>query len=301
MGVALDDSIDSILDGRHRIVRKLAGGLCVVALASLALGPRPILAAPTTEPPPPAPSITVEGPVQVEVAAEMIEGELYHGWIHDHARTALERRAPLRAGDRISVRLRGFALDYTIEVRAYRPGEEGQPRWTADKGCKCKLDEMLLEVELLVDRAADELAAVAGAEQRAAREEQRLARERAEAEAEQARLEEENALRSEPYRPARLGFAGAVATGVGGGMLVTGIALAAKGQGAPTGNDLVAPSDLRPPGFALLGVGLGILSTGVTLLVIDVVRCNKDRLECGRREGVFTRATRARARSMTWR
>jgi hypothetical protein len=77
-------------------------------------------------------------------------------------------------------------------------------------------------------------------------------------------------------------------------MLVSGIALAAKGQGRPTENDVVDPVDLRPPGYALLGVGAAIFTAGVSMIVVDAVRCHKDRLECGARGRLFQRAMRPR-------
>lgn len=202
------------------------------------------------------------------------------------AASALEGRAPLDSRDRIVVNLDGGPLDYHLTVVALRDGGE-LPEQVALLDCGCSTTEMLAKVDGLVAEAATKLEAAAEQEreQLAAQLEAQQEQERQAAAEEQARLDleaERAALAAKPYRPERLGLYGAVGTGLGGGLLITGAALTGVGDNHSAPN-------LRQPGTALLGAGAVILSVGLTMLVTDVLRCRKDRVRCGGRKGAFAR------------
>jgi hypothetical protein len=236
----------------------------------------------------------------VEIDPEMLQGEAHRGWVQERAHAVLERRAEaLEPGDRIVVELAGTSRAYRVEIRVLRAGEPlaEQPE---PFQCNGSSDELLAMVETAVDDAVDRLVAARQAEvdAEAAREreaEAAAAREReTKAEAERKR----QALAAKPYRPAPLGLAGAVAIGLGGVMVVGGAILTARGE-IPSSNDLLGPTDFRPPGYALLGMGSAVLATGVALLVVDVVRCKKDRVACGER-GLRRAARSAQGIAVRW-
>lgn len=231
--------------------------------------------------------------LEVEVDPQMLQGQAHRGWIEARAREVLERRpGAVEAGDRIVVKLAGTSRDYHVEVRVLRGGEPlaSQPEPFV---CKGSSDELLTQVAAAVDDAVDriiEARRLAQAERerqaREAAERERAAREQAAAEAER------QTLAARPYRPARLGVAGAVTLGLGGAVVVAGAVMTARGVVQPP-NDLLEHNDFRPPGYALLGVGSVVLATGLGLLVVDVVRCKKDRVKCGQRDPLLQRAARA--------
>ncbi|MEX1362340.1 MAG: hypothetical protein AB1Z98_04395 [Nannocystaceae bacterium] len=241
-------------------------------------------------------------PLEVEVVPEMFQREAHRGWVLEHGRLVLDRRDPLPEGDRLVMKLGGMVGEYEIRVRVYRHGG-ADPTWSTQTPCECTRDQLFTMIEQSVDRAVDHIEAEVRAEQEAAARAAEEQAEREQAERERAEAEERErkrlaALAAEPYRPKPLGFSGIVATGVGAGVLATGIALAARGEGRPTNNDPVRPADLRPPGYALLGVGLGVLTAGVSMLLVDVVRCRKDRVQCGLRGKLFDRSARLRGRAL---
>lgn len=241
-------------------------------------------------------------PLEVEVVPEMFQREAHRGWVIEHGRLVLDRRDPLPEGDRLVMKLGGMVGDYEIRVQVYRHGGT-DPTWSTQTPCECTRDQLFSTIEQSVDKAVDHIEAEVRAEQEAAQRAAEQQAEREQAKREQAEAQERErqrvaALAAEPYRPKPLGFAGIVTGGVGAGLTVTGIALAARGEGRPTGNDLLSPANLRPPGYALLGVGLGVLTTGVSLLVVDVIRCRKDRVQCGMRGKLFDRSARLRGRAL---
>lgn len=222
----------------------------------------------------------------VEVDPRMFQAEAHRGWVEEQARTVLDRRASdLEDGDGIVVDLAGMSRDYRVTIRVLRHGEPlaEQPETFE---CRGSTDELLALVEVGVEQAVDRLIEARTREQA---ERERQARERAERErTAQAELMRRNALATKPYRPAMLGLMGAVTAGLGGGLMVSGALVSAKGI-EPSGNDLLSATDFRPPGYALLGVGAAVLTTGVVLLVTDVVRCKRDRVVCGERGPLLER------------
>ncbi|MEM9460200.1 MAG: hypothetical protein AAGF11_38860 [Myxococcota bacterium] len=272
--------------------------------AAVVMGQRPVAAAEAlgvvSEPSLP-PEVEMLGEVTVEVASDVFEAETLRAWVQERSLATVEARAPLRAGDRIVIAVEGMPLDYAIEVSALRWGKAlpgGPPRVE----CACTADELLATVERLVEQAVSELE-LRDRVERKQMEQQRLAQERAQ-QAEHKRRRRRGpgeAQDREPYRPAALGLAGAIGTGLGGAMFVTGVALIARGDGPPTDNDLIVRTNLRPPGVVVLGVGATVLATGVALLVVDAVRCRKDRARCGQRRAAVERARRSIRRGITWR
>lgn len=228
----------------------------------------------------------VGGPsLTVEVDPEMLQAEAHRGWVEAHAREVLQRRPrALEASDHIEVGLAGTNRNYQLVVRVLRRGQPlaEQPDPIA---CKGSSDELLVAVEAAVDDAVDRLIEARKAEERAvvqaglAAEEQAEREREARAAAEEARRRE---LAAKPYRPARLGLAGAVATGLGSAVVLSGAIMAGRGR-VDWGNDLINDVDYGPPGHALLAVGSTVLATGIAMLVVDAVRCKKDRVKCGER------------------
>jgi len=220
----------------------------------------------------------------VEVDADMFEGTAHRAWVRERGQVVVGRHEDLGRGDRIVIEIGGMALGYALSVRGIRAGEE-EPEWIGDAACDCTTDELLLEVDMRVEQAAEALEKAEAAAQR------KRASERAEHE----RVVE---LTKRPYRPDRLGIAGAVGTGIGVGGLVFGISLAVRDPGG-----LPSYLTVRPPlhsmGYALIGTGFGVLTAGVGLLVADVVRCRTDRVKCGSRGKKSARGDRARG--LTWR
>lgn len=218
----------------------------------------------------------------VKVDPEMLQGEAHRGWVEARGREVLERRpGALQPGDRILVELAGTTRNYRVEIRVLLQGEPlaSQPEPFV---CKGSSDELLALVETAIDDAVDRLIEARKAEQA---EQERQAEERVEQDREaQAKADEaaRRKLAETPYRPARLGLGGAVAMGLGGALVVSGAVVTSRGA-VPSGNDLLGSIDFRPPGYALLGVGSAVLMAGLAVLVVDVVRCKKDRAACGER------------------
>jgi hypothetical protein len=229
--------------------------------------------------------------LEVKVDPEMFQGEAHRGWVQARGQEVLERRpVALEPGDRIVVELGGTSRDYRVTVRVLLGGEAiaEQP---APFQCKGSSDELLKLMETAVDDAVDRL--IAERNTRAQAERDGLAREQAERDRiakEQAAEDARKAsLAAKPYRPARLGVAGAVATALGGALVVSGAVVTSRGEVA-SDNDLLGTTDFRPPGYVLLGVGSAVLVAGIGMLVVDVVRCKKDRVVCGERTPVLRRA-----------
>jgi hypothetical protein len=232
-----------------------------------------------------------EGPsLTVDVDPEMLQSEAHRGWVEARAREVLERRPrALEPDDHIEIGLAGTNRNYHLVVRVLRHGQPiaEQPDPIA---CKGSSDDLLVAVEAAVDDAVDRLIQAHKAEERAVVQAVLAAEEQAEREREARATTEKDRRRelaAKPYRPARLGLAGAVATGLGSALVVSGAILAARGR-VDWGNDFIRDVDYRPPGYALLAVGSTVLATGITMLVVDVVRCERNREKCGER-GRFSR------------
>lgn len=221
--------------------------------------------------------------LEVTVDAETSRRELIRGWAQERSLQVFARRpTALEEGDRIEVEISGQSRDYRVVLRLLRHGK-AIPDQPPPLRCSGAYDELLALVETAVDDAMDRLIAAHQAEVvgRQYLTEERFERhDTAQKEAEAERRRE--ALEAEPYRPAALGALGAVSMVLGGGAVVGGAILTARGQ-LESQNDLLGPTDIRTPGIVLLGVGSALIVAGIGMLAADVVRCNKDRVACGER------------------
>lgn len=232
----------------------------------------------------PATASAPSGGVEVVVDAAVTNAATTRGWIEERAARALAAlEPPLAAGDLVRIEVRGGPFDYRISLALLRNGAaipaEDQP---GELECACSSDEMLEAVAAAIEDAARKLAEVAERERKAAEEE---AQRRREAEEEEARRREDERKRREAelaagYRPSKLGYAGV-------GTLLTGTAFTIGGivmmrQRPQLVNQWQAHErDWTIPGRTLLGIGVTAMTTGLTILIVDAVRCRRDRSRCG--------------------
>jgi hypothetical protein len=223
---------------------------------------------------------TTEG-IEVKVEESFTNAATIRGWIEERASRTREQLEPkLAEGDLVRIVVRGGAFDYHISLELLREGKalaaEHQP---SEIACACSSDEMLETVAKAVEagvRTLDESAKREREEAEAAAERQRRADEQRRLEAERKHQEAE---RGAGYRPSKLGRTGIGILGVGGLVVVTGGIIAAR----PPQPLEYTPSlvrDWSPLGYAVLGTGAAAVATGLTMLVVDVVRCRRDPVRC---------------------
>ena len=195
--------------------------------------------------------------LEVRVEPVTLDAELDRARVEERAHAVLERQAArLEPGERIVVDLAVDGSGYRVLVRAFRNGAPlaEQPAPFDHHGSS---DALLIRVEARIEGAIHRLVA---------------AREPTLRKSEQGAEGQSD----EPKRRRfRLRIPGALAAGLGASM-VAGGALMTSGTAQPPGNDLL----LRPPGFVLMGAGAALLVTGVSLLVVDGVRCRRHRAAC---------------------
>jgi len=235
---------------------KIARAWAIVLAVGL-LGPAPALASTAHARLEPAEASRLE----VRVEPVTLDAELDRARVEERAYAVLERRAALEPGERIVVDLAGDGHGYHVIVRAFRNGSPlaEQPAPFDHQG---SIDALLIRVEARIEGAANRLAAVREPTLR-------------KGEGAEARPDAETS----PRRRFRLRIPGALATGLGASMIAGGALLTSRGT-QPPASDLLAPTDLRPPGVVLMGTGAALLITGVSLLVVDGVRCRKHRAAC---------------------
>lgn len=221
--------------------------------------------------------------VVVEVDSSVPETEMIRGWVEDRAAKVVRGLdEPLEAGASIWIGVGGAPYDYRISVVLVRDGEglaaEHQP---AEIACACGSDEMLEKVGEAIASGARTLGQVV------AREREEVAKAEAEAavrEQERLRLEAEAAGRvsgqRERYRPSRFGRAGIGVLGVGGAVMLSGIVMAAQEDQKLAGNPIFSRV-WSTPGYTVLGIGAAVAVGGLSVLIVDVVRCRRDRARCG--------------------
>lgn len=235
------------------------------ALGALAI-PTGGLAAPASGGEPPATTAASASSVPglaVRVEPTVPDGEKLRGWVEDQGRAVLGERAPLEAGDLVSVAVTGGPWDYRVKVelvRRERPLDEQPPELV----CECNSDELLKKVGEAIREGADRLAEL-----------ERSEREAAAQNAQDEREERERAEPSDQERRPRmgpLGYAGIGAGVVGAGMLGAGIGLAVRPneiRGEPGSLEI---RSTRGAGIGLAATGGVVLAAGVALIVVDVVR-----------------------------
>ena len=262
--------------GARLVSTMLGAGLVLVsgtAWGSSRVGP--VASAPAT-------ASTPKRGIEVEVDAAMTNAATTRGWVEERAARALEAlEPPLAAGDLVRIAVRGGPFDYRISLVLLRDGTplaaEDQPGETE---CACNSDEMLEAVAAAIEDAARKLAEVAERELEAEAEAQR----RREAEGEDARRREEERKRREAetagYRPSKLGYAGVGTFCTGTALTIGGIVMMRQ-RPQLVNQWQVNNRDWTIPGRALLGIGVTAMTTGLTILIVDAVRCRRDRSRCG--------------------
>lgn len=244
-----------------------------VVLAAVLLGPPSarVSAAPADAAAAPVEPAALPAALEVRVEPATLDSELDRVRVEQRGRAVLDRRAVgLEPGERIVVDLAGEAGGYRVIVRAFRHGVPvaHEPASFEHDGT---IDELLDRAAVAIDDAADRLIAERERVALAARPPAPMTRKQAQDDAEGG---ERPVAEPTPRRRFRLRIPGAVAAGLGASMMAGGTILTARGQ-QPPGDSLLTPEDLLPPGAALLGAGAAFLATGVTLLVIDAVRCRR--------------------------
>lgn len=261
----------------------------VILLCGLGLAWTSAVAAP---PPVPSPA----GRVEVSVAESISEAETTHGWIEERAATVVKEH-PLEEGDLVRIDVRGRAFDYEISMVLLRHGDLLSPEHQLPEiACACGSNEMLDRIAEAITAGARTLAEDAQRE----REEAEKAEKAAQEEAERRKQEEARlaalAVQQTRYRPTKLGRAGIGVLGVGGAVTLSGIIMAVQPPQRVNGRQALA-RDWTNPGYALLGIGTTAMVGGLTVLIIDVVRCKKDRARCAASAAVWIDGTRWAARA----
>lgn len=247
----------------------LPGG---VARASVHAGPSETAASTT------AGSI---GGVEVKVDPAASDAETTRGWVESRAAAVLAGlERPLDEGSLVRIVVRGGAFDYRIKLVLLRNGSwlapEHQPQEIV---CACGSKEMLEQVAAAIEAGARTLSEAVEHEREAAAKAEAAARE----EEELRRQEAERAAAAEqqpaPYKPSALGRAGIGVLGAGGVLTISGVVMALQppqvvhGWGAHE-------RDWLSPGAAAIGIGATAMVAGLTVLIVDVVRCRRDRARC---------------------
>lgn len=270
------------VSARHRL--RLVG---LGVVAALGLGAGVARASVHTAPSEPAAAATPGsvGGVEVKVDPTASDAETTRGWVESRAATVLaELERPLDEGSLVRIVVRGGAFDYRIKLVLLRNGTwlapEHQPQEIV---CACGSKEMLEQVAAAIEAGAGALSEAVEREREAAA--------KAEAEA-AAREEEERRRRHEaelaateqqqraPYKPSVLGRAGIGMLGAGGVLTISGVIM--YSQPPQRVNEWDAHErEWANPGAVVLGIGATAMVAGLTVLIVDVVRCRRDRARCG--------------------
>lgn len=254
-------------------------GLAVVVASGLASG-----RAHASSGEEPAAAAATSG-VEVKVEDSFTDVETTRRWVEERAARALEELEPkLAAEDLVRIVVKGGAFEYRVSLVLLRRGKplaaEQQP---SEIACACSSDEMLETVATAIEAGARTLAEAAKRE-REEEEAAAAAAERQRQEDERKRQEDErkrqDAARTARYRSSSLGRAGVGIAGVGGLVVITGAIVSAQGKQSMS-NSYSLARDYSSSGYALIGVGSGVVTGGLTMLIIDVVRCRRSPNRCG--------------------
>jgi hypothetical protein len=256
---------------RGRLWVSWVGGLAVLLVGSspASAGARQGLGVETA----PAPVEDRGGSLVVEVDPSNLDPDNLRQWVQDRGAQVLAARAGvLGPEDEIRVHVAGQTFDYRVTVEIRRRGQELSQR-PEPLVCGCNSAELLERLESKIGEAADLLLAAARAEQAV----------------EVEVVDGDDEVQEAPTRPTpadrrrrlgRLGIAGVVVAGIGGAAAITGVAMAATGTRSVTTPDYF-DRDYRPAGYGFLGVGVTVLAGGLTMVVVDVVRCRRRPDACG--------------------
>lgn len=233
-----------------------------------------------TGPSTPEPSTAATGSaagIEVEVDASITNADAVRGWVEERAARAvreLERR--LDAEDVIRIVVQGGAYDYRISLLLLRHGSALAPdRQPEEIACACGSDQMLETVAAAITAGARTLGEVAD------REREEVARQQEEEELRQQETERQRrtADGTTRYRPSPVGRAGIGVLGAGGVLATSGIVMALQPPQLVNGLQVVV-RDWSSPGYTVLGIGAAAMVGGLTVLLVDVVRCRRDRSRC---------------------
>lgn len=225
------------------------------------------------------PASAPDARIEVKVEESFSNAETTGRWIEERATKALDALEPgLEAGDVIHILVRGGAFDYRISLVLLRQGEplpaERQP---GELECACGSDEMLERVAEAIEAGVRVLGEAAEQERKdAAAEEARRQ--------ELWRKENERPVPSEPeqtkYRPSKLGRMGIGLLATGGAVVLSGIIMTSQPpQSAYRWQS--SDRDWSATGVTVIGIGATAVLAGLTALIVDVVRCRRDRTSCG--------------------
>lgn len=230
-----------------------------------------------------------KGGVEVTVDSSVTNSATTRTWVEERAARALGAlEPPLTPGDLIRIDVGGGPFDYRIALMLLRQGvalsAEDQPEEIA---CACGSDEMLETVAKAIEAGAHTLAEATKREREeaAAAEQQRREEELQRKEAERKRQEVE---RTAGYRPSKLGRGGIGLIGVGVLVVITGGIIAAQGTQPVSGAYAYSlRRDYSSPGRAVIGAGAAVVTAGITMLVVDRVRCQRSPNRCGTAAGAW--------------
>lgn len=213
--------------------------------------------------------------IDIQVAPTIDEPAMA-GWLRQAAERAA---APVLADHppqwQIDIDLSGTSYDYRLKVVPFRntvvvgPPPEALP-------CPCTTEELLQKVDTQVSAALEELQAA----ERAASAEPPPPSSAAPGSA---------SLLASPSPEARGGIGapgiiGIVAGGVGAGLFAYGLTMAIKGDEVLSENPEF--TDVRrngnPGTYAMLGIGAGVLATGIVLIIVDQAVCRSRPRGCRR-------------------
>lgn len=249
----------------------------------------------TAEPGLAASAASIEG-VEIVVDPEVLDAEMTRVWIEERATKVIgELEHPLEEEDLIRVVVRGAPFDYRISLELRRHGRalaaEHQP---AEIMCDCGSDEMLDRIGEGIEAGARTLAEVAGQERAAAA--AAAAREEAERRRQEA---EREALVQASYRPTTLGRAGIGVLGSGVVVMTSGVVMAVQPRREVSEQQIVR-REWSSSGYAVIGIGTAAVVGGLTVLIVDIVRCRREPSRCAPPPGARTIegmrwASRARA------
>lgn len=229
----------------------------------------------------PATTSATNGGIEVTVDSSVTNSATTRSWVEERAARALGAlEHPLTPGDLIRIDVGGGPFDYRIALMLLRQGvalsAKDQPEEIA---CACGSDEMLETVATAIAAAAQVLDEVAAREATAAA----AAERRREEEETRQRQEDERKRQAEQskarQRSSMLKRAGVATFVTGGALTIGGIVMMTQPPQSASrwqAND----RDWTVPGRTLLGIGVAAMTSGLTLLIVDAVRCRRNRSRC---------------------
>jgi hypothetical protein len=217
----------------------------------------------------------------VEVDPATLDADPLRARVLDEGTKTLARRPEaLGPEDEIRVRVEGQTFDYRIIVELRHRGralaEQPEP-----STCQCSSSELLSAVAAAIDDGAHRLQEAAAAET------QNSTSTAADRGPTEQAAPAQPTVRVRPERSDRLWVAGVVLTSIGAATSVAGTTMALVGP-QPVESHGFIQRDWRPPGYALIGVGAAMLVGGVTMLVVDELRCRR-RGRCRSQGGIDRR------------